>query len=34
VTFATGRVAFNHTLPALSDWIVAHSAELDPPKER
>jgi poly[(R)-3-hydroxyalkanoate] polymerase subunit PhaC len=34
VTFATGRVAFNHTLPALSDWIVAHSVELDPPKER
>jgi len=34
VTFATGRVAFNHTLPALSDWIVAHSTELDPPKER
>jgi polyhydroxyalkanoate synthase len=34
VTFATGRVAFNHSLPALSDWIVAHSAELDPPKER
>jgi poly(3-hydroxyalkanoate) synthetase len=34
VTFATGRVAFNHTLPALSDWMVAHSVELDPPKER
>jgi poly[(R)-3-hydroxyalkanoate] polymerase subunit PhaC len=34
VTFATGKVAFNHTLPALSDWIVAHSAELDAPKER
>jgi polyhydroxyalkanoate synthase subunit PhaC len=34
VTFATGRVAFKHTLPALSDWIVAHSTELDPPKER
>jgi poly[(R)-3-hydroxyalkanoate] polymerase subunit PhaC len=34
VTFATGRVAFNHTLPALSDWIVAHSTELEPPKER
>jgi polyhydroxyalkanoate synthase subunit PhaC len=34
VTFATGRVAFNHTLPAISDWIAAHSTELDPPKER
>ena len=34
VTFATGRQAFKHTLPALADWIAEHSDELDPPKER
>jgi polyhydroxyalkanoate synthase len=34
VTFATGRHAFKHTLPALSEWIGAHSDELKPPKER
>jgi polyhydroxyalkanoate synthase len=34
VTFATGRQAFKHTLPALAQWIAAHSVELDPPKER
>jgi polyhydroxyalkanoate synthase len=34
VTFATGRQAFKHTLPALTQWIAGHSDELDPPKER
>ncbi len=34
VTFATGRHAFKHTLPALAEWTVAHSDELDPPMER
>ena len=34
VTFATGRHAFRHTLPALTEWIAAHSDELKPPKER
>jgi polyhydroxyalkanoate synthase len=34
VTFATGRQAFKHTLPALTRWIAEHSDELDPPKER
>jgi polyhydroxyalkanoate synthase subunit PhaC len=34
VTFATGRHAFKHTLPALSKWIIDRSDELDPPKER
>jgi polyhydroxyalkanoate synthase len=34
VTFATGRQAFQHTLPALAHWIAEHSDELDPPKER
>ena len=27
VTFGTGRDAFNHTLPKLAGWIVAHSDE-------
>ena len=34
VTFATGRQAFKHTLPALAQWIAEHSDELDTPKER
>jgi polyhydroxyalkanoate synthase len=34
VTFATGRQAFKHTLPAIAGWIAEHSDELDPPKER
>ena len=34
VTYATGRHAFERTLPALANWIVAHSDELDPPLER
>jgi polyhydroxyalkanoate synthase len=34
VTFATGRQAFQHTLPAIAQWIAEHSDELDPPKER
>jgi polyhydroxyalkanoate synthase len=34
VTFATGRQAFKHTLPAIAHWIAEHSDELDPPKER
>ena len=34
VTFATGRVAFEQTLPAISDWVIGHSTELDTPKER
>ena len=34
VTFAAGRHAFKHTLPALTDWTIAHSDELKPPKER
>ena len=33
VTFSTGRQAFQHTLPTLSDWIAAHSDELETPKE-
>ena len=27
VTFGTGRSAFRHSLPALADWIAAHSQE-------
>jgi len=34
VTFATGRVAFEHTLPEISDWIIDHSTELASLKER
>jgi polyhydroxyalkanoate synthase subunit PhaC len=34
VTFATGRQAFEHTLPDLARWIGAHSDELVSPKER
>jgi polyhydroxyalkanoate synthase len=34
VTFATGRHAFERTLPAIFDWIAAHSDELDLPRER
>jgi polyhydroxyalkanoate synthase len=34
VTYATGRHAFERTLPALANWIIAHSDELDPPLER
>jgi polyhydroxyalkanoate synthase len=33
VTFTTGRQAFQHTLPALSDWIAEHSVELETAKE-
>ena len=29
VTFTTGRQAFQHTLPALSGWIAAHSDEIE-----
>jgi polyhydroxyalkanoate synthase len=34
VTFGAGSHAFKRTLPALSQWLAAHSDELDPPKER
>lgn len=34
VTFAAGRHAFKHTLPALSRWIGEHSEELSAPRER
>jgi polyhydroxyalkanoate synthase len=34
VTFATGRQAFEHTLPGIIRWIAEHSDELVPPKER
>jgi polyhydroxyalkanoate synthase len=34
VTFGAGSHAFKRTLPALSEWLAAHSDELDPPKER
>jgi polyhydroxyalkanoate synthase len=34
VTFGTGRSAFQHTLPQLSQWIIDHSVELSTPKER
>jgi poly[(R)-3-hydroxyalkanoate] polymerase subunit PhaC len=34
VTFATGKHAFTRTLPALADWIIEHSDQLDPPKDR
>jgi poly(3-hydroxyalkanoate) synthetase len=34
VTFFAGRHAFQRTLPALTTWLVEHSDELDPPKER
>jgi polyhydroxyalkanoate synthase len=34
VTFATGRTAFEHSLPTLAAWIEGHSDELDPPRER
>lgn len=34
VTFATGRQAFQRTLPALMQWIAEHSDEVDPPRER
>lgn len=34
VTFAAGRHAFKHTLPALSGWIADHSDELVPPRPR
>ncbi len=34
VTFFAGRHALRHTLPALTKWLVDHSDELDPPKER
>jgi polyhydroxyalkanoate synthase subunit PhaC len=34
VTFGTGRDAFNHTLPALADWISSHSDRLARPRRR
>jgi polyhydroxyalkanoate synthase subunit PhaC len=34
VTFTTGKRAFQHTLPALSDWIAEHSDEVETRKER
>ena len=34
VTFFAGRHALQRTLPSLTTWLVAHSDELDPPKER
>jgi polyhydroxyalkanoate synthase subunit PhaC len=34
VTFTTGKQAFQHTLPALSDWIAAHSDKVGTRKER
>jgi hypothetical protein len=30
VTFGTGRSAFKHTMPKLTNWIIDHS---DPPSE-
>ncbi|MEA2547674.1 MAG: poly[(R)-3-hydroxyalkanoate] polymerase subunit PhaC [Chloroflexota bacterium] len=30
VTFGTGRDAFKHTMPKLTEWIAAHSDELTP----
>jgi hypothetical protein len=34
VTFGAGSHAFKRTLPALTQWLVDHSDELDTPKER
>lgn len=34
VTFGAGSHAFKRSLPALSQWLAAHSDELAPPKER
>jgi polyhydroxyalkanoate synthase len=34
VTFATGSRALKQTLPAIMEWVAAHSEELDPPGER
>lgn len=34
VTFFAGRHALRRTLPALTEWLVEHSDELDPPRER
>ena len=34
VTFATGSRAFKQSLPAIMEWIAAHSNDLDPPRER
>ena len=34
VTFATGRQAFERTLPAIAGWIGEHSDELTTPRER
>jgi polyhydroxyalkanoate synthase len=34
VTFGTGREAFKHTLPRLTQWIAAHSDELTEPRRR
>jgi len=34
VTFGTGREAFKHTLPSLTQWIAAHSDPLAEPRRR
>jgi poly[(R)-3-hydroxyalkanoate] polymerase subunit PhaC len=34
VTFSTGRQAFGRTLPAISEWIGAHSDELETEEDR
>jgi polyhydroxyalkanoate synthase subunit PhaC len=34
VTFAAGRVAFEHSLPQLRSWITRHSDELSKPRRR
>jgi polyhydroxyalkanoate synthase len=33
VTFGTGRSAFKHTMPRLTEWIVAHSDERPDPED-
>jgi polyhydroxyalkanoate synthase len=34
VTFGTGREAFKHTLPSLTEWIATRSDVLNPPRRR
>jgi polyhydroxyalkanoate synthase len=34
VTFGTGRQAFKHTMPKLTEWITTHSDELPQPRRR
>jgi poly(3-hydroxyalkanoate) synthetase len=33
VTFGTGRSAVQHTMPRLTEWLIAHSDELPEAKE-